>query len=52
MGRNFNKKCMTCGKPEVEQIEDWVSFQCVECNTKDIEDAEERREFHYYHPKG
>lgn len=52
MARLRGVKCMNCGKNEVEQIDDWVSAQCVECNNEEIEHAQERAEFHHYHPKG
>jgi hypothetical protein len=44
------KLCKKCGKNEVEQIDDWVSNYCGHCNDRLIEQANEDREWRYYHP--
>lgn len=41
--------CVRCKKREVEVIEDWESTQCPQCNDKDIEREQERREWNYFH---
>lgn len=52
MGSRFDRKCKRCGAQEVEQIDDWISDQCPHCNDKDIDHANERREWNYYHRDG
>ena len=49
MGYRFDRQCIRCKRWEVEQIDDWISDQCPSCNDRDIEHANERREWHYYH---
>lgn len=52
MGARHDRQCKRCGKWEVEEIEDWISDMCGNCNDRDIEHANERREWNYYHPPG
>jgi hypothetical protein len=42
--------CCRCKKRPVESIDGWTSTQCGHCNDQDIERANERREWEYYHP--
>jgi hypothetical protein len=45
------KICRKCGRREVEDFGDGEpSNQCVECNDRDIERSNERREWNHYHP--
>lgn len=41
--------CARCGKREIEIIDDWESAQCRQCNDRDIERNENRREWEYFH---
>lgn len=47
--------CVRCKNREVEVIRDcgddgdYVSSQCGHCNDRDVERANERREWNYYH---
>jgi hypothetical protein len=43
--------CIRCKKRPVEDFSDGeLSLQCGPCNDRDIEAANERREWDYYHP--
>lgn len=42
--------CCRCKVNEVERIDDWESIQCTECNDRDIQRSDKRREWDYYHP--
>lgn len=51
----YDAICCKCKKrpveviPEADDGADWISSQCGSCNDRDIEHANERREWNYYH---
>lgn len=52
MGYDFKVRCKRCGEFGVETLDEWTSDQCPKCNDREIDHANERAEFRYYHPGG
>lgn len=50
MGTYKTPLCGRCKVEPVEVIDDWESFQCRNCNDRDIERNNKRREWDEYHP--
>lgn len=48
------KRCIDCGSDDLEYFEDmdggYLDIRCVNCNSRLIDQANNRREWDYYHP--